>query len=60
MATASGDSESDNEIFQAALKKVEEAAKPQPKKKLTASKSQTARKKEKLIELSNDGLRQTR
>jgi hypothetical protein len=56
MATASGDSESDNEIFQAALKKVEEAAKPQPKKKPTAGKSQTARKKEKLIELSNDGL----
>ena len=53
MATASGDSESDNEIFQAALKKVEEAAKPQPKKKPTAGKSQTARKKEKLIELSS-------
>ena len=56
MATACSDSESDNEIFQAALKKVEEAAKPQPKKKPTAGKSQTARKKEKLIELSNDGL----
>jgi hypothetical protein len=56
MATASSDSESDNEIFQAALKKVEEAAKPLPKKKPTAGKSQTARKKEKLIELSNDGL----
>jgi hypothetical protein len=56
MATASSESESDNEIFQAALKKVEEAAKPQPKKKSTAGKSQTARKKEKLIELSNDGL----
>ena len=56
MATAISDSESDNEIFQAALKKVEEAAKPQSKKKPTAGKSQTARKKEKLIELSNDGL----
>jgi hypothetical protein len=56
MATASSDSESDNEIFQAALKKVEEAAKPLPKKKPTASKSQTERKREKLIELSNDGL----
>jgi hypothetical protein len=38
MATASSDSESDNEIFQAALKKVEEAAKPQPKKTPTARK----------------------
>jgi hypothetical protein len=50
MATANSDSESDNEIFQAALKKVEEAAKPLPKK------SPTAKKKEKLIALSNDGL----
>jgi hypothetical protein len=50
MATANSDSESDNEIFQAALKKVEEAAKPLPKK------SPTAKKKEKLITLSNDGV----
>ena len=50
MATAISDSESDNEIFEAALKKVEEAAKPLPKK------SPTAKKKEKLIALSNDGL----
>ena len=50
MATAISDSESDNEIFQAALKKVEEAAKPLPKK------SPTDKKKEKLITLSNDGL----
>ncbi|CAB4003987.1 Hypothetical predicted protein [Paramuricea clavata] len=49
MATASSDSESDNEIFQATLK-VEEAAKPLPKK------SPNAKKKEKLIELSNDSL----
>ena len=50
MATANSDSESDNEIFQAALKKVEEAAKPLPKK------SPAAKKKEKLITLSNDGV----
>ena len=49
MATANSDSESDNEIFEAALKKVEEAAKPLPKKSPTA-------KKNKLIALSNDGL----
>ena len=56
MATASSDSESDIEIFQGALKKVEEAAKPQPKKKPTPRKSQSEKKREKLIELSNDGL----
>ena len=50
MATAISDSESDNEIFQAALNKVEEGAKPLPKK------SPTNKKKEKLIALSNDGL----
>ena len=52
MATA----ESEDEIFEAALKKVEEAAKPQHKKKPTASKSQTEKKREKLLELSKDGL----
>ena len=52
MATA----ESEDELFEAALRDVEEAAKPQPKKKPTASKSQTEKKREKLLELSNDGL----
>jgi hypothetical protein len=52
MATA----ESEDELFEAALRDVEEAAKPQPKKKPTASKSQTEKKREKLIALSKDGL----
>ena len=52
MATA----ESEDELFEAALREVEEAAKPQPKKKPTASKSQTEKKREKLLELSKDGL----
>jgi hypothetical protein len=52
MATA----ESEDELFEAALREVEEAAKPQPKKKPTASKSQTEKKREKLLELSRDGL----
>ena len=53
MATA----ESDDELLEAALREVEEAAKiPQHKKKSTASKSQTEQKREKLIELSKDGL----
>ena len=47
--------ESDDELFEAALRDVEEAAKSQPKKKPTASKSQTEQKREKLIELSKDG-----
>jgi hypothetical protein len=47
--------ESDDELFEAALRDVEEAAKPQPKKKPTASKSQTELKREKLIELPKDG-----
>ena len=51
MATA----EVDDELFEAALKEVEEAAKPTQKKKPTASKSQTEKKREKLIELSRDG-----
>jgi hypothetical protein len=51
MATAISDSDSENEIFQAALKEVEEAAKKKP----TASKSQTEKKREKLIELSKNG-----
>ena len=40
MATAISDTESKNEMFQAALKEVEEAAKTVPKKKPTISKSQ--------------------
>ena len=52
MATA----ESEDELFEAALRDVEEAAKPQPKKKPTASKSQTEKKREKLLELSKDDL----
>jgi hypothetical protein len=51
MATA----ESDDELFEAALRDVEEAAKTTPKKKTTTSKSQTEQKREKLIELSKDG-----
>jgi hypothetical protein len=51
MATA----ESEDELFEAASRDVEEAAKPQPKKKPTASKSQTEQKRDKLIELSKDG-----
>ena len=56
MATACSDTESETELFEAAIRDVEEAAKPQPKKKPTASKSQTEKKREKLIELSKDGL----
>jgi coproporphyrinogen III oxidase-like Fe-S oxidoreductase len=53
MATA----ESDDELFEAAIRDVEEAAKiPHKKLKSTASKSQTEQKREKLIELSKDGL----
>jgi hypothetical protein len=55
MATTISDSESENEIFQAALREVEEVAKTVPKKKPTVSKSQTEKKREKLIELSKDG-----
>jgi hypothetical protein len=52
MATA----ESDDELFGAALREIEEAAKiPHKKLKSTASKSQTEQKREKLIELSKDG-----
>ena len=47
--------ESEDELFEAALRDVEEATKPQPKKKPTASKSQTEKKKEKLLDLSKDG-----
>ncbi|CAB4002555.1 Hypothetical predicted protein [Paramuricea clavata] len=52
MATA----ESEDELFEAALRDAEEAAKPQPKKKQTVSKSQTESKRKKLLELSKDGL----
>ena len=45
MATA----ESEDELFEAAIRDVE------PKKKPTASKSQTEQKRDKLIELSKDG-----
>jgi hypothetical protein len=51
MATA----ESDDELFEDALRDVEEAARLPPKKKPTASKSQTEQKREKFIELSKDG-----
>ena len=52
MATA----ESDDELFEAAIRDVKEAAKiPHKKLKSTASKSQTEQKREKLIELSKDG-----
>jgi hypothetical protein len=51
MATA----ESDDELFEDALRDVEEAARLPPKKKPTASKSQTEQKREKLVELSKDG-----
>jgi hypothetical protein len=51
MATA----ESEDELFEAAIRDVEEAAKLSPKKKPTASKSQTEQKRDKLIELSKDG-----
>jgi hypothetical protein len=47
--------ESDDELFEAAIRDVEEAAKTTPKKKPTASKSQTEQKRDKLIELSKDG-----
>jgi hypothetical protein len=52
MATA----ESEDELFEAAIRDVEEAAKPKHKKKPAASKSQTEKKREKLLELSKDGL----
>ena len=52
MATAISDTESETELFEAVIRDVEEAAKPQPKKKPTASKSQTEKKREKLIALS--------
>jgi hypothetical protein len=45
---------SDDELFESAIRDVEEAAKPQPKKKPTASKSQTEKKREKFLELSKD------
>jgi hypothetical protein len=49
--------ESDDELFEAALRDVEEAAKiPHKKSQSTASKSQTEQKMDKLIELSKDGL----
>jgi hypothetical protein len=47
--------ESDDELFESAIRDVEEAAKTTPKKKPTASKSQTEQKRDKLIELSKDG-----
>ena len=47
--------ESDDELFEAAIRDVEEAAKTTTKKKPTASKSQTEQKRDKLIELSKDG-----
>ena len=47
--------ESDDELFEATIRDVEEAAKTTPKKKPTASKSQTEQKRDKLIELSKDG-----
>ena len=56
MATAISDTESETELFESAIRDVEEAAKPQPKKKPTASKSQTEKKREKLIALSKDDL----
>ena len=55
MATIISDTESETELFETALRDVEEAAKPQPKKKPTAGKSQTEKKREKLLELSKDG-----
>ena len=56
MATAISDTESETELFESVIRDVEEAAKPQPKKKPTASKSQTEKKREKLIALSKDDL----
>ena len=56
MATAISDTESETELFESAIRNVEEAAKPQHKKKPTASKSQTEKKREKLIALSKDDL----
>jgi hypothetical protein len=56
MATVISDTESETELFEAAIRDVEEAAKPQTKKKPTASKSQTEKKREKLIALSKDDL----
>jgi hypothetical protein len=55
MATVISDTKSETELFKAVIRDVEEAARPQPKKKPTASKSQTENKKEKLLELSKDG-----
>jgi hypothetical protein len=56
MATAISDTESETELFESAIRDVEEAEKPQTKKKPTASKSQTEKKREKLIALSKDDL----
>ncbi|CAB3982130.1 Hypothetical predicted protein [Paramuricea clavata] len=56
MTTVISDSESDTEIFEAALRDMEEAVKLQPNKKPTTGKSQTEKKREKLLELSKDGL----
>jgi hypothetical protein len=54
------DAESETELFESAVRDVEEAAKPQPKKKplkkIGMSKSQTESKRKKLIELSKDGI----
>jgi hypothetical protein len=47
--------ESEEELFEDVIREVEEAVKPQPKK-TAASKSQTEKKREKLLELSKDGL----
>ena len=44
--------ESEEELFEDVIREVEEAVKPQPKKKTAASKSQTEKKREKLLELS--------
>jgi hypothetical protein len=56
MATAISDTESETELFESAIRDVEEAAKPQHKKKPTTCKSQTEKKREKLIALSKDDL----
>jgi hypothetical protein len=48
--------ESEEELFEDVIREVEEVIKPQPKKKTAASKSQTEKKREKLLELSKDGL----
>ena len=56
MAAAISDAESETELFESAVRDVEEAAKMQPKKKPRMSKSQTERKRKKLLELSKDGI----